>query len=57
MIKEFEINDILSGVNIFCKRKKKNTKTIKKENAANIEDILALNNQTKSSKAEVLVLD
>ena len=58
MKKEFEINDILSAVNSFSEieRKKGKTTEIKKNFDVN-DDILTLNNQVKSNKSEILVLD
>ena len=49
MTKEFEINDILSAVNSIFK--------IEKKDSAEKNDILTLNNQAKSDKSEILVLD
>ena len=57
MIKEFEINDILNAVDSFSKTKKKKIKTIAKKSSVDKNDILALNNQAKSDKSEILVLD
>ena len=57
MIKEFEINDILSAVNSIFKIEKKMTKTPEKKDSANKGDILTLNNQAKSNESEILVLD
>ena len=57
MIKKFEINDILNAVNIICKIEKKKTKTAEKKDLVNKDDILTLNNQAKSNKSEILVLD
>ena len=58
MIKEFEINDILSAVNTISKieRKKDNTIEIKIDSAGK-NDVLPLNNQVKSDKSDILVLD
>ena len=57
MIKEFEINDILSAVNSISKIERKKSKNIEKKDFANKDDILTLNNQVKSNKREILVLD
>ena len=57
MVKEFEINDILNAVNNISKMEKRKTKTIEKKDSANKGDILTLNNQVKSNKSEILVLD
>ena len=57
MAKEFEINDILNAVNSISKMEKKKTKTEEKKDLANKDDILTLNNQVKSNKSEILVLD
>ena len=51
MIKEFEIDDILNAVDNISKIEKKNNKTMDKN------DKLTLNNQAKSNKSEILVLD
>jgi hypothetical protein len=58
MIKEFEIKDILNAVNSISKieRKKDNTIEIKIDSASK-NDILPLNNQVKSDKSDILVLD
>ena len=57
MTKEFEINDILSAVNSISKIEKKKIKTEEKKDSADKNDILTLNNQAKSDKSEILVLD
>jgi len=57
MTKEFEINDILNAVNSIYKIEKEKSKTIEKKNPTDKNDILTLNNQAKSNKSEVLVLD
>ena len=57
MTKEFEINDILSAVNSISKIEKKKSKIIKKNDSTDKNDILTLNNQAKSNKSEILVLD
>ena len=57
MTKEFEINDILSAVNSIFKIEKKKSKTTEKKDSTDKNDILTLNNQAKSNKSEILVLD
>ena len=58
MVKEFEINDILNAVNSISKMERKKGKTIETKNdSAGKNDILPLNNQAKSNKSEILVLD
>ena len=57
MTKEFEINDILSAVNSIYKIEKKKSKTTEKKDSTDKNDILTLNNQAKSNKSEILVLD
>ena len=58
MKKEFSINDILRAVNSISEieRKKGKTSEIKKNSDVK-DDILTLNNQVKSNKSEILVLD
>ena len=53
MIKKFEINDILNAVNSISKME---TKTAKKD-STDKDDVLTLNNQVKSNKSNILVLD
>ena len=57
MIKEFEISDILNAVNSISKVDKKKSKIVKKKDSDVKEDVLTLNNQVKSNKSEILVLD
>ena len=57
MVKEFEIKEILSAVNSISKIERKKSKNIEKKDFANKDDILTLNNQAKSNKSEILVLD
>ena len=57
MIKEFAINDILKAVNIISKIEKEKGINVEKKDSANKDDILTLNNQVKSNKSEILVLD
>ena len=56
--KEFEINDILNAVNNISKIEKKKGRTIEiKNDSGDKNDVLTLNNQAKSDKSEILVLD
>ena len=58
MEKEFEIGDILNAVNSISKIERKKGKTIEiKIDSADKNDILPLNNQVKSDKRDILVLD
>jgi len=57
MIKKFDINDILNAVNSISKIEKKKSKTTEKNDSTNKGDVLTLNNQAKSNKSEILVLD
>ena len=57
MTKEFEISDILNATNTIYKKEKKKSKIAKKKNLANKSDVLSINNQAKSNKSEILVLD
>jgi len=57
MIKEFKIKDILNAVEIISKTDKKVVKINKKKTANKNNDVLTLNNQVKSSKRDILVLD
>ena len=57
MIKEFEISDILNAVNSISKVDKKKSKIVKKKDSDDKEYVLTLNNQAKSNKSEILVLD
>ena len=58
MEKEFKINDILNAVNNISKIERKKGKTIEiKIDSADKNDILPLNNQVKSDKSDILVLD
>jgi len=58
MIKEFKIKDILNAVNSISKIERKKGKTIEiKIDSADKNDILPLNNQVKSDKSDILVLD
>ena len=58
MEKEFEINDILNAVNNISRIERKKGKTIEINNVSTDKnDVLTLNNQAKSDKSEILVLD
>ena len=57
MKKEFEINDILNAVNTISKIEKKETKIDNNKKSNDKNDGLTLNNQVKSNKSEILVLD
>ena len=58
MKKKFEIDDILNAVNSISHTERKRRRTIEiKNDSADKDDILTLNNQAKSNKSEILVLD
>ena len=57
MTKEFEIKDILNAINNISKIEKKEQNPRKKNDSNNKDDVLTLNNQVKSNKSEILVLD
>jgi len=58
MEKEFEINDILNAVNSISKIERIKDRTIETKNdSSGKNDVLTLNNQAKSDKSEILVLD
>ena len=60
MIKEFGINDILNAVNTISKIEKKRSKILKIEeekNSTTTDGFLTNNNQAKSNKSNILVLD
>ena len=58
MVKEFEIKDILNAVNSIFKMENEKGKTMEtKIDSTNKDDVLSLNNQAKSTKSDVLVLD
>ena len=57
MEKEFEINDILNAVKSISKIEKKKKKTLEKKDFRDKDAVLTLNNQAKSNKSEILVLD
>ena len=56
-IQEFEIKDILSAVDSIFKIEKKKSKIVEKKDSADKDDLLTLNNQAKTNKSEILVLD
>ena len=56
-IQEFEISDILSAVDSISKIEKKKSKIVEKKDFADKDDVLTLNNQAKTNKSEILVLD
>ena len=57
MIKEFEIDDILNAVDNISNIEKKKSKTLEKNDSVENDDLLTLNNQVKSNKSKILVLD
>ena len=58
MEKEFSIGDILDAVNNISKIERKKGRSIEiKNDSTSKDDILPLNNQVKSNKSEILVLD
>jgi len=57
MEKEFKVKDILSAVNSISKMDKKKSKILEKKDSTQKNDALTLNNQAKSNKSEILVLD
>ena len=58
MTKEFEINDILNAVdNIFKIERKKDITLEAKNDSTDEDDVLILNNEVKSNKSKILVLD
>tara|TARA_Y100000590_G_scaffold279668_1_gene314127 strand:+ start:230 stop:415 length:186 start_codon:yes stop_codon:yes gene_type:complete len=57
MIKEFEINDILNAVENISKMEKKKRKIEEKKDSVDKDEVLTSNNQAKSNKSEILVLD
>ena len=58
MEKEFEIGDILDAVNDISKIERKKGRTIEiKNDSTSKDDILPINNQVKSNKSEIIVLD
>ena len=57
MENEFEINDILNAVNSISKIENKKTKIMERKYSVDKIDDLTLNDQAKSNKSEILVLD
>jgi len=57
MIKEFEIKEILEAIENISKIEKKDRKIVKKKLTNKKEDVLTNNNQVKSTKSEILVLN
>ena len=57
MTKEFEIRDILNAVNTISKIDKKRSKIVEKKDCTSKDDVLTLNNQAKSNRSEILVLE
>ena len=58
MEKKFAIDDILNAVNSISKIERKKDRTIEiKNDSSDKNDVLTLNNQAKSDKSEILVLD
>tara|TARA_B100001123_G_C14928227_1_gene874602 strand:+ start:150 stop:338 length:189 start_codon:yes stop_codon:yes gene_type:complete len=55
--KEFEINEILTAVNNISKINRKNSENTEKKGSFMKDDVLTLNNQVKSDKSDILVLD
>ena len=58
MIKEFEIDDILNAVNSISKMERKKDRIIETKNdSADKDEVLPSNNQVKSNKSDILVLN
>ena len=58
MAKEFEINDILNAVDNISKIERKKDKSVEAKNdSTDKDDVLILNNEVKSNKSKILVLD
>ena len=57
MIKEFEIKEILEAIENISKIEKKDRKIDKKKISNKKNDDLPVNNQVKSTKSDVLVLN
>ena len=57
MIKEFEINDILDAVKTISNIKEKNVKINEKKISDIKNEVPTPNNQVKSGKREILVLE
>ena len=57
MTKKFEINDILNAINSFSDIENKKSKTSEKKDSGGKDNIFTLNNQAKSNRSDILVLD
>ena len=57
MIKEFKTTDILEAIEIISKIEKKERKIEEKKITNKKDDVFAVNNQVKSTKSDVLVLN
>ena len=57
IIQEYEISEILSAVDSIYKIEKKKNKIVEKNGSADKDYVLTLNNQAKTNKSEILVLD
>ena len=57
MIKEFEINDILKAMETISKIEKKGRKIEEKKITNKKNNVLSVNNQVKSAKSDILVLN
>ena len=57
MIKEFKINDILKAMKTISKIEKKDRKIEEKKITNKKDDVFAVNNQVKSTKSDILVLN
>ena len=57
MAKEFEIEDILNAVNSISEIGKNKDRALEKKDYERNDGILTLNNQVKSNKSDILVLD
>ena len=56
-IQEYELSDILNAVDSIYRMEKKKNKIVEKNGSADKDDVLILNNQAKTNKSEILVLD
>tara|TARA_B100001964_G_scaffold56365_1_gene63624 strand:+ start:336 stop:899 length:564 start_codon:yes stop_codon:yes gene_type:complete len=56
-IQEYEISDILSAVDSISKIEKTKSKIVEKKSSVDKDDVLTLNNQVKTKKSEILVLN
>ena len=58
MIKEYKIDDILNAIESISKMKRGKSRFLEINNSiANTDGDLTVNNQAKSNKSEILVLD